>query len=89
MKKHNIIIVEEKRSALKTAMTVVTAIATVMVAIVVVYKFIENKLMPKIIDRVDVDGDGLTDAIMLDTTGNGEIDTIVLTGSEEEEKDNA
>ncbi len=89
MKKNNIIVVEEKRSALKTAMTIVTAVATVLVAAVAVYKFIENKLSPDIIGRVDINGDGFADAIMLDTTGNGEVDTIILTDSEEEDEINA
>ncbi len=87
MKKQEIVIIEEKKSPLKTIFLIVTTVATVLVTAIAVYKFIENKIMPKIVDRVDIDGDGQADAIMLDTTGNGEIDTIVLTDLNEEGTD--
>ncbi len=87
VKEPEVVIIEEKKSPIKAFFMLATAIAAVLVAIVVVYKFIENKLTPKVIDRVDLNGDGSADAIMLDTTGNGEVDTIVLTEGENKDDD--
>ena len=42
------------------------------------YKFIENKIKSMLLGIIDLDDDGKNDAIMLDTTGDGELDTIIL-----------
>ena len=45
---------------------------------ILAYKFIKNKIKSMVLDIIDLDEDGKNNAIMLDTTGDGELDTIIL-----------
>ena len=78
MKRNQLIIVEKKRSPLKTVFVIISALAAVGAALAVAYYFLRDKCRSEILGRVDFNGDGEADAIMLDTTGNGEIDTIII-----------
>lgn len=78
MKKNQFIIVEKKKSPLKTIFIIISAVAAVGAAFAVAYYFLKDKCRSEILGRVDFNGDGEADAIMLDTTGNGEIDTIII-----------
>jgi hypothetical protein len=81
-----VVYVEKKRSTFKTVLIVLAVLAAIGGAIFIAYKLWGDKFKAfksKVIGKVDLDGDGETDAIMLDTTGNGEIDTIVINGDHE------
>ena len=78
MKRNQIIIVEKKRSPIKTVLVIISTLAAVGAALAVAYYFLRDKCRSEILGRVDFNGDGEADAIMLDTTGNGEIDTIII-----------
>ena len=84
MLKKRFVIVEKKRSPLKTIVIIISTIAAVGAAVAVAYYFLKDKCKSEILGRVDINGDGEADAIMLDTTGNGEIDTIILNTDLEE-----
>ena len=71
-------IVKKKKSPWKTIIIVVSSVVAVLAAAAVAYKIWGNKIRSKIIGEVDLDGDGESEAFMLDTTGNGEVDTIVI-----------
>lgn len=45
---------------------------------IIAYKYIEGKYRELVLGMIDLDEDGKSDAVMLDTSGNGEVDTIVL-----------
>ena len=45
---------------------------------IIAYKYIEGKYREIVLGMIDLDEDGKSDAIILDTNGNGEVDTIVL-----------
>lgn len=53
-------------------------VAGIATASVVGYKYIENKCRSMVLGMMDLDEDGKSDAVMLDTSGNGEIDTIIM-----------
>ena len=81
MRKTQYVIIEEKKkrkSPLKIILTVVSIVAVIAAAYAIVYKYLESKYRSKILGKTDLDGDGEADAIMLDTTGNGEVDTIII-----------
>ncbi len=88
MKDNKVIVVEKERSPLKTVLKFTTAVFAIGAACAIAYKYIEKKYNSTILGRIDLDGDGLAEAIMLDTTGNGEVDTIIIdTGSEDDQED--
>ena len=76
MKMPEFFIVKKKKSPWKTIIIVVSAVVAALAAAAVVYKIWGNKIRSKIIGQVELDGE--SEAIMLDTTGNGEVDTIVI-----------
>lgn len=45
---------------------------------VITYKYIEKKYREMVLGMIDLDEDGKSDTVILDTSGNGEIDTIVM-----------
>ena len=53
-------------------------IAGIATASVIGYKYIENKCRSMVLGMMDLNDDGKQDAVMLDTCGNGEIDTIIM-----------
>ena len=87
MKRNHFVIVEKKKSPIKTIIIIVSAIVAVGAAVALAYHFLKNKCKSEILGRVDINGDGEADAIMLDTTGNGEIDTIIINSDLEEEEE--
>ena len=78
MKRNQLIIIEKKKSPVKIAFAIISALAAIGAALAVAYYFLRDKCRSEILGRVDFNGDGEADAIMLDTTGNGEIDTIII-----------
>ncbi len=78
MKNDRVIVVEKERSPLRTVLKFTTAVLAIGAACTVAYKYIEKKYSSTILGRIDLDGDGEAEAVMLDTTGNGEVDTIVI-----------
>ncbi len=84
MKKDQVV-VEKERSTLRTVLRFTTSVLAIAAGCAIAYKYIEKKYRSTILGRIDLDGDGVAEAIMLDTTGNGEVDTIVL-DTENEEK---
>ena len=71
----------KKKSTLKIVLIVIGAVLAVATALFVAYKIWGHKLFKakkRVIGEIDLDGDGAADAVMLDTTGNGEVDTIVI-----------
>ncbi|MBR3879656.1 MAG: hypothetical protein IKJ24_06025 [Clostridia bacterium] len=85
MNKDHFIVVEEDKSPLRTILRFVTAVLTIGAACAVAYKYLEKKYSAKVLGRIDLDGDGVAEAIMLDTTGNGEVDTIIIDADTEAE----
>ena len=83
MKKHEIIVVEEKRSGgvLKFVLTVVALVSAAAGALAVLKRFSDKQ--SKVLAKIDIVGDGDVDATMIDTDGDGEVDTIVFHGDEE------
>ena len=74
---------KEERSKLVTVLAIIGAVASVVAGAFIVYKVVKAKTKvspknPKMLGRIDMDGDGILDAIMLDTTGDGEVDTIII-----------
>ena len=69
-------IVKKKKSPWKTIIIVISAVVAALAAAAVAYKLWGNKIRSKIIGQVELDGE--SEAIMLDTTGNGEVDTIII-----------
>lgn len=74
---------KEERSKLLTFLAVIGAACAIGAIIFAAYKIISKKVKvgphnPKTLDRVDMNGDGVFDTVMLDTTGNGEVDTIII-----------
>lgn len=86
MNKENYLIVDDGKSPLRTILRFATAVLAIAGACAVAYKYLEKKYSSRILGRIDLDGDGIAEAIMIDTTGNGEVDTIILDTDEEEEK---
>ncbi len=86
MKAPEFFVVKKKKSPLKLIIVIVSAIIAIATAILVAYKFIINKTKAKFLGRVDIDGDGETEAVMLDTTGNGEVDTIIINSPDFEDE---
>ncbi len=86
MKFPEIFVVKKKKSPLKIILIIVGAVVAAVAAIAVVYKLWGEKLLKakKVIGEVDLNGDGEADAVMLDTTGNGEVDTIIIQADIEE-----
>ena len=78
MKKHEIIIVEEKRSGgfLKFVLATVALVSAAAGALTAL-KVLRSK-QSRVIGKIDIDGDGEVDATMIDTDGDGEVDTIVF-----------
>ena len=76
MKMPEFFIVKKKKSPWKTIIIVVSAVVAAFAAVAVAYKIWGNKIRSRIIGQVELDGE--SEAIMLDTTGNGEVDTIVI-----------
>ncbi len=87
MKNNQIIVVEKERSPLRTILKFTASVLAIAAGCAVAYKYIENKYRSTILGRIDLDGDGIAEAIMLDTTGNGEVDTIVLDTDDEANAD--
>lgn len=87
MKLPEFIVIKEKKSPLKAIIITVSAVIAVLAAAAVVYKLYSKKIKSMILGRVDIDGDGEADAIMLDTTGNGEIDTIIISSEPDEDEE--
>ena len=85
MNKDHYIVVEEDRSPLRTILRFATAVLAIGAACAVAYKYLEKKHSSKVLGRIDLDGDGVAEALMLDTTGNGEVDTIIIDTDDEEE----
>ena len=84
MNKERYIVVEGDKSPLRTVLRFTTAVLAIAAACAVAYKYLERKYSAKVLGRIDLDGDGIAEAIMLDTTGNGEVDTIIIDTDEEE-----
>ena len=78
MRASEFFVVKKKKSPLKLIIVIVSSIIALAAAILVAYKFIINKTRATFLGEVDIDGDGETEAVMLDTTGNGEVDTIII-----------
>lgn len=85
MNKDHYIVVEEERSPLRTILRFATAVLAIGAACAVAYKYLEKKYSAKVLGRIDLDGDGVAEALMLDTTGNGEVDTIIIDTDDEKE----
>lgn len=71
---------KEKNSKVMTTIAVVSAVVATAASAFVVYKTVKNKFKitpehPRMLGRITIDGEK---AIMLDTTGNGEVDTIII-----------
>ena len=71
---------KEKNSKAMATIAVISAVVATAASAVVVYKTVKNKLKitpehPRMLGRIQIDGEN---AIMLDTTGNGEVDTIII-----------
>lgn len=79
---------KKKKSTFKVVLIVAGVVVAVAAALVVAYKLWGKKLLNsrKVLGEVDLDGDGETDALMLDTTGNGEVDTIVIQANVEDDE---
>lgn len=81
MKTPNFIVIKKKKSPVVAIVIAVCAVAAAAAAAYVVYKKFGDKIKTMLFDKtkvlgvVDIDG---ADAVMLDTTGNGEVDTIIL-----------
>lgn len=86
MNKERYIVVDEGHSPLRTILRFTTAVLAIGAACAVAYRYLEKKYSARILGRIDLDGDGVPEAIMIDTTGNGEVDTIVLDTEDEEEE---
>jgi len=86
MNKDRYIVVDEGHSPLRTVLRFATAVLAIVAACAVAYKYLERKYSARILGRIDLDGDGVPEAIMIDTTGNGEVDTIIL-DTEDEDKE--
>lgn len=86
MNKEHFIVVEEDKSPLRMILRFVTAVLAIGAACAIAYKYLEKKYSARILGRIDLDGDGIPEAIMIDTTGNGEVDTIILDTEDEEEE---
>ena len=85
MKKNSVIVIEKEKSTLKTVLKITTSVLAVAAGCAAVYKYIENKYRSTVLGKVDLDGDGVAEAVMLDTTGNGEVDTILLDSNDDGE----
>ena len=85
MNKENYIVVEGDKSPLRTILRFITAVLAIAGACAVAYKYLEKKYSARVLGKIDLDGDGVAEAIMLDTTGNGEVDTIIIDTDEPEE----
>ncbi len=71
---------KEKNAKAVTVIAVIGAVVAVGAAAFATYKVVKEKtkvspLRPRMLGRIAIDGE---DAIMLDTTGNGEVDTIII-----------
>lgn len=86
MSKDNYFVVDDGKSPLRTVLRFITAVLAIAGACAVAYKYLEKKYSSRILGRIDLDGDGIPEAIMIDTTGNGEVDTIILDTKEEDEE---
>lgn len=86
MNKDHYIVVEGDKSPLRTILRFATAVLAIAGACAVAYKYLEKKYSARVLGRIDLDGDGVAEAIMLDTTGNGEVDTIIIDTDEEDEE---
>lgn len=71
---------KEKKATALEVVAIVGAIVATVAAAFAVYKVVKEKFKvssknPKMLGTIEMDGD---DAIMLDTTGDGEVDTIII-----------
>lgn len=82
MKVPQFFVLKKKKSPIKTIAAVASAVVATATAAAIVYKTVKSKKRSDVIGGMDLNGDGSNDAVMLDTTGNGEIDTIVLNAEE-------
>ena len=82
---NQLIVVEKERSPLRVILKFSTAVFAIGAACAIAYKYIESKYRSTVLGRIDLDGDG--EAIMLDTTGNGEVDTIVIDTDQENKEE--
>lgn len=87
MKNDHYIVVDGDKSPLRTILRFATAVLAIAGACAIAYKYLEKKYSSRILGRIDLDGDGIAEAIMIDTTGNGEVDTIILDTDEEDEEE--
>ena len=91
MKAPEFLVVKKKKSPVVKIVVIVSAVVAAGVALFTIYKLFGDKIKSKVkvMGAVDIDGDGETDAIMLDTTCDGEIDTIVLNSEDSDNNSDA
>ena len=84
MRNNEYFVVKKKKAPGKSIFVALSALVTAATAATVAYKFLKNKTASKVLGHVDIDGDGEAEAIMLDTTGDGMVDTIIINTDPEE-----
>lgn len=78
---------KKKKTPLKAITYISSAIVTAATVATVVYKYVKKKKQNEVIEKVELDDFGEIHAIMIDSTGDGEIDTIVLNSEKNENLD--
>ena len=71
-------IFKRKRFSWGKLLFIVGLIGGISAISILTYKYIERKYREMLLGMLDINDDGKSDAVILDTNGNGEVDTIVL-----------